>query len=361
MRTACDIVLTDKERRTLQRCSRGRSTPARLALRSRIVLLAAKGLMNKDIAKEVGTSRQSVGLWRSRFAEGRLRNIDHDAPRGGRKPTRRDRVARLMLERTTQTAPLNATHWSVRTLGKALGISPTMVHRVWKANGLTPHLSRTFKLSNDPRFVEKLVDIVGLYLDPPEHALVLCADEKSQIQALDRTQPGLPMKKGRCGTHTHDYKRNGTTTLFAAIELAEGRLIGSCMPRHRHQEWITFLTLIDEQTPAELDLHLIIDNYATHKHPAVQRWLTRHPRFHMHFIPTASSWLNLIERWFRELTDKRLRRGTFHSEKQLIQAIMGYMAEHNKNPRSFSWTAKADTILAKVGRARAVLDKLASE
>ncbi len=360
MRIACEIVLTDQEQKTLQRWSRGRSTPTRLVLRSRIILWAAKGMMNKDIAQEVGTSRQSVGLWRSRFFERRLSGIEKDAPRGGRKPARRDRFSRLILERTTQTVPANATHWSVRTLAEELGVSATMVHRVWKANGLKPHLTRTFKISNDPRFVEKLVDIVGLYLNPPEHALVLCADEKSRIQALDRTQPGLPIKKGRCGTVTHDYKRNGTTTLFAAMELADGRLIGSCMPRHRHQEWIKFLKLIDQQTPAELDLHLIVDNYATHKHAAVNRWLKRHPRFQLHFIPTASSWLNLIERWFRELTDKRLRRGTFHSEKQLIQAIMDYMAGHNENPQSFSWTAKAETILAKVSRARAVLGKLAS-
>lgn len=361
MRTACEIVLTDQEHQTLHRWSRGRRTPTRVVLRSRMVLLAAQGLMNKDIARAVGTSRQSVGLWRARFAEKRLAGIEKDAPRGGRRPTRRARVTRLILQRTTQTKPANATHWSVRTLAKALGLSPTMVHRVWRTHGLKPHLIRTFKVSTDPRFVEKLVDIVGLYLNPPEHALVLCADEKSQIQALDRTQPGLPLKPGRCGTHTHDYTRHGTTTLFAALDLAAGRLIGTCLPRHRHQEWITFLKLIDQATPAALDLHLIIDNYATHKHPAVQRWLARHPRFHVHFTPTASSWLNVIERWFRDLTEKRIRRGTFRSEQQLIHAIMDYLAEHNKNPRSFSWTAKAAAILAKVGRARAVLDKLASE
>ena len=236
-----------------------------------------------------------------------------------------------------------------------------MVHRVWRANGLKPHLSRTFKLSNDPRFIEKVTDVVGLYLNPPEHALVLCVDEKSQIQALDRTQPGLPIKKGRCGTRTHDYKRNGTTTLFAALELAEGKLIGTCMPRHRHQEWIKFLKMIDQQTPADLDLHLIADNYFTHKTPEVQRWLKRHPRFHMHFIPTSSSWLNLVERWFREITDKRIRRGVFTSVERLIQAIMGYIDEHNKNPTSFVWTAKLEDILAKVRRARAVLDNVQTE
>jgi transposase len=233
-----------------------------------------------------------------------------------------------------------------------------MVHRVWKANGLKPHLSRTFKVSNDPHFVEKLIDVVGLYLDPPEHALVLCADEKSQIQALDRTQPGLPLKKGRCGTMTHDYKRNGTTTLFAALDVAEGRLIGKCMNRHRHQEWIKFLKLIDSETPRELDLHLIVDNYATHKHPKVKSWLKRHRRFHMHFTPTASSWMNLVERWFREITDKRIRRGTFNNVKQLQQAITDYIDEHNQAPKAFKWTAKADAILDKVRRARAVLDKM---
>ena len=236
-----------------------------------------------------------------------------------------------------------------------------MVHRVWRAHGLKPHLTRTFKVSNDPRFVEKVVDIVGLYLDPPEHALVLCVDEKSQIQALDRTQPSLPMYPGRCGTMTHDYKRNGTTTLFAALVVAEGRLIGTCMPRHRHQEWIKFLKRIDAETPPDLDLHLIVDNYATHKHPKVKSWLKRHRRFHLHFIPTSSSWLNLIERWFREITDKRIRRGTFPNVSTLIEAIESFIAEHNQNPKSFTWTAKAETILEKVRRARAVLDKMLSD
>ncbi len=236
-----------------------------------------------------------------------------------------------------------------------------MVHRVWRANQLKPHLTRTFKLSNDPRFVEKVQDVVGLYLNPPERALVLSVDEKSQIQALDRTQPSLPIYPGRCGTMTHDYKRHGTTTLFAALEMAESKLIGTCMPRHRHQEWIKFLDLIDRETPPDLDLHLIADNYSTHKHPRVQRWLHRHPRFHVHFIPTSSSWLNLIERWFRDLTDKRIRRGAFKSVAQLIEAIMDYIAAHNENPHSFVWTAKVDDILAKVRRARAVLDKTRSE
>jgi len=361
MRMACQIELTDQERKTLERWSRGRRTQARVVMRAKIVLLAAVGMRNKDIAAEVGTDRLTVGRWRCRFANMRLAGIEKDAPRSGRRATRREQVSRLIVDRTIQTLPANATQWSVRTLAKEVGVSPSMVHRVWKANGLKPHLTRTFKLSNDPHFVEKLVDVVGLYLDPPEHALVLSVDEKSQIQALDRTQPSLPMYPGRCGTLTHDYKRHGTTTLFAAMELVEGRLIGTCMPRHRHQEWIKFLKLIDQQTPAELGLHLIVDNYATHKHPRVKSWLKRHPRFHVHFIPTSSSWLNLIERWFREVTDKRIRRGTFNSVDALVKAIMDYVAEHNENPQSFVFTAKAEEILAKIRRARAVFDKIPSE
>jgi len=361
MRVACEVVLTDAEHKTLKRWSRGRSTPMRLVLRSRIVLMAADGKMNKDIATELGTDQQTVGRWRKRFADKRLAGIEKDAPRSGRRPARRNRFARLIVERTTQTVPSNATHWSIRTLAKELHVSESMVHRVWKANGLKPHLVRTFKLSNDPHFVEKLLDVVGLYLNPPEHALVLCVDEKSQIQALDRTQRSLPIYPGRCGTRTHDYKRHGTTTLFAAIELAEGQLIGTCMPRHRHQEWIKFLKLIDRETPPDLDLHLVVDNYATHKHPKVKAWLSRHRRFNVHFIPTSSSWLNLIERWFRNITDKRIRRGVFKSVDQLVMAIMDYIAQHNDNPQTFTWTASAEQILAKVRRARAVLDNVPSE
>jgi len=359
MRIAPEIVLTDEERTTLERWSRGRSTPARLVLRSKIVLLAAEGKMNQKIAPRLKTALKTVSLWRRRFAEQRLAGIERDAPRGGRPKTRK-RMACLIVQKTTQERPANATHWSTRTLAKALGTSPSMVQRVWKVNGLKPHLTRTFKLSNDPHFVEKLIDVVGLYLNPPEHALVLCADEKTQIQALDRTQRGLPIHPGRCGTMTHDYKRNGTTTLFAAIELAQGKLIGTCMSKHRHQEWIKFLKLIDAKMPADLDLHVVADNYATHKHPKVKSWLKRHPRFRMHFVPTSSSWLNLIERWFREITDKRLRRGTFRSVEQLIEAIMAFIKEHNDNPQSFVWTAKVDEILAKVRRAREVLDKTPS-
>ena len=357
MKVAPKIVLDEAERTTLVRWSRGRSTALRLVLRAKIVLLAAEGKLNREIAVDLATAPKTVCLWRRRFAKGRLAGIEKDSPRGGRKPSKRNALAHKIIHMTTQERPANATHWSTRTLAKELRTTQSMVQRVWKANGLKPHLTRTFKLSNDPQFAEKLVDVVGLYLDPPEHALVLCADEKSQIQALDRTQKGLPIHKGRCGTMTHDYKRNGTTTLFAAIDMAEGRLIGTCMQKHRHQEWIKFLDLIDHETPAELDLHLIVDNYATHKHPKVKSWLKRHPRFHVHFIPTSSSWLNLIERWFREITDKRIRRGTFSNVEQLIAAIDAFIQEHNDNPQAFTWTAKADDILAKVRRARKVLDK----
>lgn len=357
MRIAPEIRITDELRQVLERLANGRRTPVRLALRARVVLLAAGGMENKEIAERVGMCRPSVGEWRRRFAENGIAGIEKDATRPGRPRKNRKKIERQIVEMTTQTTPRNATHWSTRTLAAALGIDHVLVHRVWKAHGLQPHRVRGFKLSNDPQFVEKLVDVVGLYLDPPDHALVLSADEKSQIQALDRTQPGLPIKRGRCGTMTHDYKRYGTTTLFAAIDMLEGRVIAQCMPRHRHQEWIKFLQQIDRETPPDLELHLILDNYATHKHPKVRRWLERHPRFHIHFTPTSASWLNLIERFFRELTDKRIRRGTFTSAEDLETAIHDYIDEHNAEPTPFVWTAKADAIIAKVGRARIALNK----
>jgi len=361
VRIAIAITLNDADREVLQRWERGRSTQARLVLRARIVLAAAEGKDNKTIAAELGTNRLLVGQWRNRYAKDGLAGIQKDAPRGGRKPAAQLAVAAKIIEWTTQKKPSNATHWTTRTLAKELGTNRSMVNRVWRANGLKPHLSRTFKMSNDKRFEEKLVDVVGLYLNPPERALVLSADEKSQIQALDRTQPGLPLKKGRCGTMTHDYKRNGTTTLFAALSMLDGKVISACMDRHRHQEWIKFLKLIDQQTPPDLDLHLIVDNYATHKHPKVLNWLKRHRRFHMHFTPTSSSWLNMVERWFRQITDQRIRRGVFRSVPELIAAIDAYIAEHNRDPKPFVWAAKAEQILAKVKRARAVLNKMASE
>jgi transposase len=360
LRIAHSIIVSDSDRQILERWARGRSTPARLVLRAKIIRLALEGKQNKQIAKELGVNRLLVGKWRKRFAEKGLAGIEKDAPRGGRKPRAREAMAARIIQWTTQNKPKNATHWSTRSLARELGTNRSMVNRVWRANGLKPHLARTFKVSNDPKFVEKLTDVVGLYLNPPENALVISCDEKSQIQALDRTQPGLPLKKGRCGTMTHDYKRNGTTTLFAAIELARGKLIGTCMPRHRHQEWIKFLKLIDQQTPGDKQLHLIVDNYATHKHETVNRWLKRHPRFHMHFTPTSSSWLNLIERWFRQITDQRIRRGVFRSVKELVTAIEGYIANHNDDPKTFVWTKSAEVILEKVRRARQTLYKTAS-
>ncbi len=357
MRIAPSFHLTDAERTQLQQWARGRRTPARLMLRAKIVLLAADRQENRHIATVVGTSRQTVGLWRQRFATHRLAGIVQDAPRGGRPPQSRQALAARIVKTTTQTPPRAVTHWSLRTLAQHLGTNPTLVHRVWKAHGLKPHLVRTFKLSKDPQFLEKLDDVVGLYLNPPEHALVLSVDEKCQIQALDRTQPGLPLKKGRCGTMTHDYKRHGTTTLFAALNVAEGKVISTCLPRHRHTEWLKFLRVIDEQTPEDKPLHLIADNYATHKHPTVQRWLKRHPRFHMHFTPTSSSWLNMVERFFGELTTKRIRRGVFRSVPELIQAIENYITYHNAAPKPFVWTATVETIMEKVTRARKALDK----
>jgi transposase len=360
MRIAPQIELTDTERQILQKWARGRSTPARLVMRAKIVLLAAEGVESQQIAADLGTSRPTVRLWRGRFAEDRIAGIEKDAARPGRPRIDRPDLEKEILKKTTQTTPQNATHWSTRTLAAELGIDHVLVHRVWKAHGLQPHRVRSFKLSNDPDFAKKVVDVVGLYLNPPEQALVFSVDEKSQIQALDRTQPGLPIKRGRCGTMTHDYKRYGTTTLFAAIEVLEGNVIAECMPRHRQREWIRFLNRIDQHTPQAFDIHLIADNYATHKTPKVQRWLARHPRFHMHFIPTSSSWLNIIERFFRDLTTRRIRRGSFTSVEELENAIHSYIDHHNRNAQPFVWTAEADKIIAKVGRARLALDKVRS-
>ena len=358
MRIAPAIELMQNESKILRSWLRGGRTPARLMKRAKIILLAAQGERNETIAESLGVDRKQVSRWRRRFVERRLAGIERDLPRGGRKPSKRKQVTPLIIETTTQTKPAAATHWSVRTLGEKLGIDKSMVHRVWQASGLKPHLYKTFKVSSDKKFIEKVVDVVGLYLNPPEHALVLCADEKTSVQALDRTQPGLPMVKGRLGTMTHDYKRNGTTTLFAALEMAEGHIIARCMNRHRHQEWIKFLNLVDRQTPQKLDLHLIVDNYSTHKHPKVKAWFKRHPRFHQHFVPTSSSWLNRVERWFRDLTDKRIRRGVFNSVAELIAAIEAYVEHHNSHPQPFVWTAKAEDIIAKYRRAKAVLDKV---
>ena len=358
MRTASPIILSSQENAVLDKWAHGRSIPARLVQRAQIIQRAARGTQSKDIALELGISRPTVQLWRDRFLALRLAGLEKDAPRPGRIPDIPEAKVRAVVNATLHTTPPNATHWSTRIMAAAQGLSRMAVQRIWKQHNLKPHLIRTFKVSRDKHFVEKLYDVVGLYLNPPDRSLVLCVDEKSQIQALDRTQPGLPLKRGRCRTMTHDYKRNGTTTLFAALSMLDGKVIGDCMPRHRHQEFIRFLDKIDVETPPELDLHLIVDNYATHKHPRVKSWLRRHPRFHLHFIPTSSSWLNMVERWFREITDKRIRRGSFASVPELIAAIKAYLDGHNQNPRIFTWTASVERILSKVAKSKEVLGTL---
>jgi len=358
MRIAPPILLSPEERSILSIWTRARSFPLRMVQRAEIITMAADGMMNQDIAEWLGISRPTVQLWRERFLALRVPGLEKDAPRPGRIPSISDRKVRAIIEATLHTKPPAATHWSTRTMADVQGVSQATIGRIWRQHNLKPHLTKTFKLSRDKNFIEKLTDVVGLYLNPPDRALVLCVDEKSQIQALDRTQPGLPLKKGRCGTMTHDYKRNGTTTLFAALSMLDGKVIGDCMPRHRHQEFIRFLKKIDTETPAEFDLHLIVDNYGTHKHPRVKSWIRRHPRFHLHFIPTSSSWLNLVERWFREITDKRIRRGVFRSVPELIAAINEYLANHNQNPRVFSWTASVESIMAKIAKSKEALDSL---
>ena len=345
MNEATTIKLNDEQRSELERRVRSQTIDARAARRARIILLASNGVGNHEIARRMEISRGQVIAWRRRFAQGGVSAIDGDLPRSGRK--RRIDAAEI-VRLTTQTTPKGATHWSTRTLAAQMGVSDTTIHKVWKAHGLKPHLIKTFKVSRDPKFAEKLEDIVGLYLSPPEHALVLCCDEKSQVQALDRTQPGLPLKKGKAATMTHDYKRHGTTTLFAAMSTLDGTIISRCAQRHRHTEWLDFLRQIDRETPKKKELHLICDNYATHKHPTVRAWLEKHPRFHMHFTPTSASWLNMVERFFRSLSTDRLERGVFKSVPELIAAIDEYIAVHNENPKPFVWTAKANYILQKV-------------
>jgi transposase len=352
MRVARLVALDPEQKQALEQWARARSLPLRVVERARIVLLAAVGKQDKEIAVEVGVSAQKAARWRNRFLELGMPGLEKDAPRPGRTPTIARAKVKKVIQMTTQEKPINATHWSTRTMAAAVGVSEATVRRIWHKHGLKPHLVETFKISTDPNFAEKLEAIVGLYLNPPEHALVLCCDEKSQIQALDRTQPGLPLKRGRAGTMTHDYKRNGTATLFAALNTVDGKVIGLCQPRHRHQEWIYFLRLLDEATPAHKQLHLIVDNYATHKHPAVRRWLKRRPRFHIHFTPTSASWLNMIERFFRDLTVNRLRRGVFRDVIDLVTAIETYVERHNETPKPFIWTASATDILEKVKRAR---------
>lgn len=358
MKRGTPISLTDEQRAELERRVRSQTLDVRAVRRAQIVLLAADGLGNREIARELGIGRIQAGCWRDRFAVGGLVAIEGDLPRSGRKP----RIDAAEIVRvTTQTTPEGATHWSTRKLAAQLGISDSTVLKVWRTNGLKPHLVETFKVSRDPKFVEKLEDIVGLYMSPPEHALVLCCDEKSQVQALDRTQPGLPLKKGRAETMTHDYKRHGTTTLFAAMSTLDGSVISRCAQRHRHTEWLDFLRLIDRETPKDKELHLVCDNYATHKHPVVKAWLEKHPRFHIHFTPTSASWLNMVERFFRSISTARLDRGVFRSVPELITAIEEYITVHNQNPKPFVWTAKANDILQKVIRANRLLGSKKNE
>jgi len=310
------------------------------------------------VVAATGKTKRTTYRWRDRYVQAGIAGLERDASRPGRKPPLEAAMIERVVDMTLHEKPPAATHWSVRKLGKAVGLSASSVQRIWAAYGLKPHLTRGFKLSNDPKFTEKVQDVVGLYLNPPDKALVLSVDEKSQIQALDRTQPGLPIKKGRAGTMTHDYKRHGTTTLFAALDVATGQVIGECMPRHRHQEFLRFLRGIDRQTPKSLDLHLIVDNYATHKHPKVKEWLKRHTRFHLHFTPTSSSWLNQVERFFGLITADAIRRGVFHSVDDLKDAIQCYLDHHNVDPKPFVWTKSAADILKKVARGRQALESL---
>ena len=350
--------MSPDQQRTLQAWVRGQKTPQGIARRARIALLAADGLSNTQIAQEVGVSRPTVIMWRDRFRQGGPENLTKIAPGRGRPVTYDAERVKQIIEATTQTKPPGATHWSTRTMAKRQGVSKATVQRIWAAHGLPPHLTKRFKLSKDPHFTEKLTDVVGLYLNPPDKAAVLCVDEKSQIQALQRTQPSLPMKRGRCGTMTHDYKRHGTTTLFAALNLLDGRVIGECYAKHRHQEFLRFLRRLDREFPKETPLHMVLDNYGTHTEPSVRRWLANHPRFTLHFTPTSASWLNLVERWFRELTEKRVRRGSFQSVPELIAAIEEYMAASNADPKPFVWHASAQAILDKLAKCKAVYETL---
>ena len=356
-KSAQPLVVAPEQRLVLEQMIRGKNTPQKLVFRSRIILRAADGTANNAIAEELATSRPTVILWRERFTKLGLAGIEKDATRPGRHPKIPRETAKRVIEATLHTKPPAATHWSIRTMAQAQGLSRMTVQRIWQQAHLKPHLTKTFKLSRDKKFVEKLTDVVGLYLNPPDKEIVLSLDEKSQIQALDRSQFLLPLRSGFPEARAHDYKRNGTTTLFSALNVLDGKVIGQCMPRHRHQEFLKFLKLIDARMPGQ-DLHLIIDNYGTHKHPRVKRWLAKHPRFHFHFIPTSSSWLNLVERWLRELTQKRIRRGTFRSVQELVTAIDHYIAENNKNPKPFVWTASVNQIVTKINHCKEALGTL---
>src|SRR3954452_9399278 len=352
------LVLSPDQQIQIERWLAALGTPQQVALRCRIILAVAAGKTESAIAAENGVNRKTVRLWRERFRKKGLQALWEIAPGRGRKATYDAARVKAVIDATLQTRPKGSTHWSCRTMAAAQGISKSSVSRIWRSHNIKPHRSRTFKLSRDPKFLEKLTDVVGLYLNPPDQAMVLCIDEKSQIQALNRTQPGLPLKKGRCGTMTHDYKRNGTTTLFAALDLLEGKVIGDCYSRHRHQEFLKFLRRIDREFRGDTPLHLVMDNYGTHGTPEVRAWLKKHRRFVVHYVPTSSSWLNLIERWFAELTNKRIRRDSFFSVEELVAAINEFLNAWNEKPRPFVWTATVDSILAKLARCRQTLEQI---
>jgi transposase len=356
--TTRTLNLSADQRQQLEQWLAAYGTPQQVAIRSRILLAAARGDSDLAISEALNVNRHTVGLWRTRVAQQGLSSLWEVAPGRGRKPIYGVDKIKAVVDATVQTKPKGMTHWSCRLMAKSQGVSKSTVSNIWRSHNLKPHRVKNFKLSRDPKFLIKLTDVIGLYLNPPQRAVVLCVDEKSQIQALDRTQPGLPLKKGRCGTMTHDYKRNGTTTLFAALELLEGKVIGQCYQRHRHQEFLRFLRRLDQEFPADLALHLVIDNYGTHTHGEVQAWLNRHPRFVVHFVPTSCSWLNLIERWFRELTTKRIRRDACPGVPDLIAAIKDFLEVWNENPKPFVWKVTVESILAKLSGCRQTLEQI---
>lgn len=352
------FFLGDSDKRQLQEWVSAFGTPQQVALRCRIVLAAGQGQSDLAIAPQLSTNRHTVRLWRNRFLQQGLQGLWEIAPGRGRKPTYSPEKIQQIVTTTLQSKPKGQTHWSCRSLAQHTGVSKSTVNNIWQSHNLKPHRVKNFKLSRDPRFLEKLTDVVGLYMNPPEKAIVLCVDEKSQIQALDRTQPGLPLKPGRCGTTTHDYKRHGTTTLFAALALLQSRVVGEFYQRHRHQEFLKFLRQLDKEFPGPITLHLILDNYGTHKKAEVRAWLKKHPRFVLHFIPTSSSWLNLVERWFRELSSQCIRRGAFFSVADLKKAIRQFLAAWNEDPKPFVWTATVESIMKKLSRCRQTLEKI---
>ena len=357
MRTGISIDVTPSDRRRLEGVVRDRNAPQKHVWRARIVLLTADGLGTMEIMRRTGRSKPCVWRWQERCMHEGVEGLLRDKTRPSRIPPLGEEIAERVVALTLKDPPHEATHWTAAAMARAMGISESAVRRIWRAHGLAPHRFRRFKLSNDPDFVTKLRDVVGLYVDPPAHAVVLSVDEKSQIQALDRTQPGLPLKKGRAGTLTHDYKRNGTTTLFAALNVLDGTVIGQNMQRHRHQEFIRFLNRIERQVPAGKVIHVILDNYAAHKHPKVRKWLARHPRWVFHFVPTSCSWLNAVEGFFAKLAKRRLKRGVFRSVVDLQTAINRFVAEHNDaDAKPFKWTADPDIIIAAVKRGHQVLD-----